>query len=120
MQSHLTTLIHRLTAAPFKATSHGVRNAMLALALLVASAQLSSAAVTVTATNDDGVTPNSTKKNPGDNVTYTIQINSTGTTDATGVTLTDPRRPTLPRWRAVSTSRPWRWTTLIRRRFKRT
>ena len=56
----------------------------------MASAQLSSAAVTVTATNDDGVTPNSTKKNPGDNVTYTIQINSTGTTDATGVTLTDP------------------------------
>ncbi len=67
---------------------HGRRNLVLALALLVVSAQLSSAAVTVTATNDDGV-PAATKKNPGNNVTYTIQINSTGTTDATGVTFTD-------------------------------
>ena len=65
------TLIHRLIAASLKATSRDFRNAAVAIALLVASAQLSSAAVTVTATNDDGVTPNSTKKNPGDNVTYT-------------------------------------------------
>ena len=82
-------LIHRLIAAPLKATSRGFRNAAFAIALLMASAQLSSAAVTVTATNDDGV-PAATKKNPGDTVTYTIQINSTGGTDATGVTLTDP------------------------------
>ena len=45
-------------------------------------------AQTVTATNDDGV-PATTKKNPGDNVTYTIQINATGSA-ATGLTLTDP------------------------------
>ena len=83
------TLIHRLIAAPLKATSRGIRNAAFAIALLMASAQLSSAAVTVTATNDDGIAA-ATKKNPGDNVTYTIQINSTGTNDATGVTLTDP------------------------------
>ncbi len=42
-------------------------------------------AVTVTATLDDGVTPNSTKKNPGDTINYVAAINSTGTTDATGV-----------------------------------
>ena len=43
---------------------------------------------TVTATKDDGI-PAATKVNPGDNVTYTIQINATGSA-ATGVTLTDP------------------------------
>jgi uncharacterized repeat protein (TIGR01451 family) len=62
---------------------------VVALALLIGSAQLSFAAVTVTATKDDGI-PAATKKNPGDPVTYTIQINSTGITDATGVQLTDP------------------------------
>ena len=89
MQSHSTSLIHRLTSAKFKAASRGIRNAVVAVALLIVTAHVSSAAVNVTATNDDGV-PAATKKNPGDNVTYTIQINSTGTTDATGVTLTDP------------------------------
>ena len=83
------TLIHRLTAAPLKATSRGIRNAAFAIALLVASASISSAQVVVSATNDDGV-PTATKKNPGDTVTYTIQINSTGASAATGVTLTDP------------------------------
>ena len=85
MPTRFLSLIHRIIRASLKATS---RNALIAAALLVASASVSSAAVTVTATNDDGV-PAATKKNPGDNVTYTIQINSTGTTDATGVTFTD-------------------------------
>jgi Bacterial Ig domain len=87
MKNH--TLILRLFAAPLKATSRGIRNAAFAIALLLVSAQLSSAQVTVTATNDDGV-PTATKKNPGDTVVYTIQINSTGASAATGVTLTDP------------------------------
>ncbi len=43
----------------------------------------------ITATQDDGV-PAATRKMVGETVTYTIQINSTGSNDATGVTLTDP------------------------------
>ena len=87
MQSHPTPLIDQLAAAPMRAAFFGVRNALVALALLVASAQLSSAQ-TVTATKDDGI-PAATKVNPGANVNYTIQINATGSA-ATGVTLTDP------------------------------
>jgi len=33
---------------------------------------------------DDGVTPNTTKKNPGDTINYTALISSTGSNDATG------------------------------------
>src|SRR4051812_13345390 len=61
-----------------------VRFSPVSEAQMVASPQ----AVTVTATLDDGVTPNTTKKNPGDSILYTAQINSTGTTDATGVNFT--------------------------------
>ena len=44
------TLIPRLISAPLKATSRGLRNAVIALALLVATAQFASAVVTITAT----------------------------------------------------------------------
>ena len=53
------TLVHRLIAAPLNATSHCVRHAALALALLVASASVSFAQVTVTATNVVTATNNS-------------------------------------------------------------
>ena len=121
MQSHSTSLIHRLTSRfgrddlsvvrngtgqpPARQSSgggaspslhiRGVRNAVVALALLVASASISSAAVTVTATNDDGV-PAATRKLQGDTVNYTTVISNTAAivagnaNDATGVMLTNP------------------------------
>ena len=83
------TLIHRLIAAPLKAIS---RNAVIALALLVATAQLASAVPTITATQDDGV-PAATRKLQGDTVNYTTVISNTAAigagNDATGVTLTN-------------------------------
>ena len=87
MQSHPTPLFDRLISAPLKATSRNAMVALVGLALLIASASISSAQ-TVTATKDDGL-PAATKVNPGANVNYTIQINAT-VSDATGVTLTDP------------------------------
>ena len=53
MQSNPTPLFDRLIAAPLKATSRNAMVALVALALLIASASISSAQ-TVTATNDDG------------------------------------------------------------------
>ena len=65
-----------------------LRSLLLAFLLFFTGAQLASAQ-TVTATKDDGVNPLGAKKNPGETVNYTIQINATGS-NATGVTLTDP------------------------------
>src|SRR6266567_8682246 len=46
-------------------------------------------AVTITATMTDNVTPNTTKVLPGSTINYTVTINSTGTTAATGVSFND-------------------------------
>ncbi|HEX8076971.1 MAG TPA: Ig-like domain-containing protein, partial [Chthoniobacterales bacterium] len=59
--------------------------ALTAGTLIIASQAF--AAPVITATKDDGV-PAATKKNPGDQITYTIGIGNSGS-DATNVTLTD-------------------------------
>ena len=83
------TLIHRLIAAPLKATSRGIRNAVIASALLIASASISSAVPTVTATNNDTTAHGDGTSRPGEQITYTISIGNSGTTAATAVQLAD-------------------------------
>lgn len=61
----------------------------LAFAALAFSGNLAAQAPNVTATKSDG-TPATTKKNPGDTVTYTNVITNTGTANANGVNFTDP------------------------------
>ena len=70
MQSHSTPLIDPATTAPLKATFPRVRNALVALALLVATAQLASAVPAVTATQNDGELP-ATRKLVGETINYT-------------------------------------------------
>lgn len=56
---------------------------------LAAAAGLQAQAPAISATKSDGL-PATTKKNPGDTVTYTHVISNTGSGSATGVNFTDP------------------------------